>query len=303
MKTLEKIDIENNFLIKDKRGISLIIRNKKSGVSLKKSFLISMIIHPIAIILFLFLLLQISVSFLEKPAPKIRNIDFVIVSPENKEKPKFQKIKENYTGEKNKPQSKTIIPMSKKHYKGFKQPPKSSNTLSIPLSKIKPLSSDIGFGADGPVGYSSPTASSSSLISSGNGAAGNGRRKGNGASFGNAGVGTPKVANSSSSFDGILKDPDLTPYISNLERKIRSNWTHPKTDDSKIVVIFLRIGKDGKLLVLNVKNTSSNPDTDNAAINAVKKTLPFRALPSEFRENYLDLIFKFDYNVLSVKSK
>jgi hypothetical protein len=313
MNMIEKINNNkkyNPFYV-SKRGLSLILRKDKEPVSLPKSFVLSTLLHPVIAAVFMLLAVQTVSQLIEKPKPKIKDIEFVLVnSDKTPEKVKPYKIKTNSSKNKitsipdalkGKSQSRTVFQFSDKHHKGYPSKNHISDEFIIPVSKIQPTSSDIGFGSDGPVGYSSSDASSVSAISNGSGEGGKGRKRGGGILLSDGDAGAPHVGRSSNDFNAVLKDPDMNPYISNLQRKIKRHWTPPKGDENKRVVLFLRIAKGGNLLVLNVKDTSSNPDTDNAAISAVKKTLPFKPLPAAFKENYLDVVFTFDYNVLGSK--
>ncbi|MFA6988698.1 MAG: TonB C-terminal domain-containing protein [Candidatus Gastranaerophilaceae bacterium] len=317
MNTIKQIDNKKNFknpFFKQARGISIIQNNDESPVSLMISSLLSALFHSIIAVLLVFLTFLTASQLVEKPKSTVKDINFILVNSNEPDfvKPELDKIKREHSKNqqtstpdtlKSKPQSKTVFQFSKTPHKGY--PPKNhiSDTFEIPISKIKSLSSDTGFGAEGPVGYFSPNASSTSSIDNGKGTGGKGRRKGGKLSFSNGHVGSPQIGKSSNEFDGVLKDPDLNPYISNLQRRIKRNWIPPKGNENKKVVLFLRISKEGKLLILNVKDTSLNPDTDNAAISAIKKAMPFRALPTDFRENYLDLVFTFDFNILSHQLK
>lgn len=129
----------------------------------------------------------------------------------------------------------------------------------------------------------------------GNGRFSNSNGTGNG-NVGNPGPGNPKGA------PGIdaIKEPDFGPYMKELQRRIKMNWDPPKGNESKRVVLLFKISKDGRLLNVSVQKSSGLPAADNAAINAVKLTAPFRPLPPEFRGNSVDIQFTFDYNVLGV---
>lgn len=210
------------------------------------------------------------------------------------------------------PHSETVVRMSANRHKGFHMPKTlEPDAFTIPMPKIKPVSNDVGFGTDGTPGYSSPSASTASLIASGSGSggsgesniAGRGKRRSGGYSLGNGGIGDPRLGKSSNFSDNILKEPDMSSYVTELQRRVKRNWAPPKGNDNEKVSLFLRIGKDGKLLVLNIKNISGNPDADNAAVYAVRQASPFRPLPSEYRVNYLDVILTFDYNMFSLGSK
>jgi len=353
MNTLKTIDTSYNFFITDprkryQRGLSLILRKNNSEISLEKAIFLSIILHPIVIVVtwliiqvvtILFLSFGVDIPFLEKPEPKIQDIEFVLVAPENVEKVKPKKsiaLADSLAGKRpdkrpfdddsgslksskvqkntianrnpaklsNKRHTESTVPLTKKNFKGNAATRKNSqpDAFTLPVSKIKTM--DAGFGADGDSGISSAGYSPVPVIASGEGAGrsglsnniGTGKRKGGGGySYGTAG--SPKLGSSGQSYNNELKDVDLGPYVSELQRRIKAKWAPPKGNENKKVELFLRIAKDGSLLVLNVKRTSSNPDVDNAAISAVKQTLPFRPLPAEYREKYADVVFTFDYNV------
>lgn len=89
---------------------------------------------------------------------------------------------------------------------------------------------------------------------------------------------------------------DISPYVNELKRNVRWNWKTPVGGENKRVELFLRIAKDGRLVILNVKKTSEAAEVDNAALNAVKKCLPLNPLPSKYGKNYLDVVFTFGSN-------
>ena len=93
---------------------------------------------------------------------------------------------------------------------------------------------------------------------------------------------------------------DFTKYMSEIQRKIRANWIPPiyNSNSSKKIVVIFKISKDGSLLSYKVTNSSGIQDLDNSAINAIKKSAPFNPLPKEYEEDYVDINFSFDYNVL-----
>lgn len=92
-------------------------------------------------------------------------------------------------------------------------------------------------------------------------------------------------------------DIDWVPYLKKLERNIKSNWNPPKNKESNRVVLFLTIGKDGRLLVSKIYKSSGAAAIDTAALNAAKVTAPFQPLPEQFKGNSIDIQFTFDYNV------
>lgn len=80
------------------------------------------------------------------------------------------------------------------------------------------------------------------------------------------------------------------PYMKELERKIKNNWTPPKEDTSKRIKVSFVVAKSGALLSTNVTKSSGNLYTNKAAISSVEAAAPFRPLPAEFT---------FDYNVFN----
>lgn len=123
-----------------------------------------------------------------------------------------------------------------------------------------------------------------------------------GSAFG-GGNGTSSAGNGSSGHSGFDKNAtkkiittyDISPYVNELKRNIRWNWKAPK-DNGKRVELFLRIAKDGRVVILNVKKTSEVGEVDNAALNAVRKAMPLNPLPAKYAKGYLDVIFMFDSN-------
>ena len=155
-----------------------------------------------------------------------------------------------------------------------------------------------GSGSGAPSPSFSKSSSGGSAGSSGSNGGGGGKFSGtNGSGRGNVGNPGPGNPNGAPGIDAI-KEPDFGPYMRELQRRIKMNWDPPKGNESKRVVLLFKISKDGRLLSVGIHKSSGLPAADNAAINAVKLTAPFRPLPPEFRGNSVDIQFTFDYNVL-----
>lgn len=166
----------------------------------------------------------------------------------------------------------------------------SLDDFSIPMPKLKPISS-------GSRTLGSRTGSSSGQTTNSSGEIGheNGSAKGVGTSNGNG-------------FDKntarkTLIPYDISPYVNELKHNVRMNWKQPKTGEGKYVELFLRIAKDGRLIILNVKRTSEVGEVDNAALNAVRRSLPLNPLPSKYNKSYLDLVFTFNSTNSSLGSR
>jgi len=116
---------------------------------------------------------------------------------------------------------------------------------------------------------------------------------GGGNGGGNPGPGNP---NGRPGIDAI-KEPDFGPYMRDLQRRIKMNWNPPKGNESKRVVLMFKIAKDGRLLSCSVFKSSGLQSADQAALDAVKLTAPFKPLPAEYKNSSIDIQFTFDYNV------
>ena len=136
---------------------------------------------------------------------------------------------------------------------------------------------------------------SGSKTGKGTGASGKGSGTGIGSGSGSGG-GNPGGGGGRPGIDAI-KEPDFGPWMNELQRRIKMNWDPPKGNESKRVVLLLKIAKDGRLLSCSVSKSSGLPNADSAAINAVKLAAPFRPLPVEYKNSSVDIIFTFDYNV------
>lgn len=196
--------------------------------------------------------------------------------------------------------------------------PLSNFNIPIPKSAIPPIAqpstapvtsapkiggSSSGKSASSGVSAPTPSFSASSSGSSGarGGQAGGQGRFSNSNGYGNGNLGNPGPGNPKGA-PGIdaIKEPDFGPYMKELQRRIKMNWDPPKGNESKRVVLLFVISRDGRLMNVKVLRSSGLQAADNAAINAVKLTAPFRPLPPEFRGNSVDIQFTFDYNVLGV---
>lgn len=89
---------------------------------------------------------------------------------------------------------------------------------------------------------------------------------------------------------------DFGPYMRELQRRIKMNWTPPKGNSNKLIVTLFKIAKDGSLLSVEIKESSGVKEYDDSAIEAIKLTAPFRPLPSGHKGDSISIQFTFDYN-------
>ena len=122
--------------------------------------------------------------------------------------------------------------------------------------------------------------------------------RGSSGGYGSGGNPSPGNPNGAPGIDAI-RQPNWGPYMRDLEQRIKRNWSPPKGDSSKRVVITFTIGRDGRLLSHRVTKSSGVPLADRAAMSAIELTAPFRPLPPEFKGQSVPIEFKFDYNVLN----
>ena len=84
-----------------------------------------------------------------------------------------------------------------------------------------------------------------------------------------------------------------------LQMDIKRNWNPPKNSDSLKTVVLFRVGKTGMLLEDKIIKSSGNVEYDEIALKTINATAPFAKLPREFKGDYVDISFTFDYNVFN----
>lgn len=186
---------------------------------------------------------------------------------------------------------------------------KPSNAFGVPAPSGAPLGKTLATGPVGGTSSGTGNAHKAGGSSSGGGTtyaprpslAPTGGSRGSGqlgrsSSGGSGNVGNPGGGGGAPGIDA-LREPDFGPYMRDLQRRIKLNWDPPKGNESKTVVLLFKIAKDGRLLSCSVQRSSGLPSADQAALNAVKATAPFRPLPADFKGQNIDIQFTFDYRV------
>jgi len=105
------------------------------------------------------------------------------------------------------------------------------------------------------------------------------------------------------SFGGISVNTtawDFAPYLLDLKHRIKQHWIPPIAFTalgaiSGYTVINFRIYPDGTMHALNKVETHGHNSLHRASENAIKGAAPFRDLPDDFPEEYLDITFGFYY--------
>ncbi|HEY9746518.1 MAG TPA: TonB family protein [Oculatellaceae cyanobacterium] len=175
-------------------------------------------------------------------------------------------------------------------------PPNPALSTSGPVAKTPGISSSSG--SSGSSG-GSPGPSLISGAPSRGGSGSSGGRAGGGGSGGHGAYnqsGSPGGGGGRPGIDAEA-EPDFGPYIAELQRRIRRNWSPPTEDRSKRVVAVFRISRDGRLLSLTIQQSSGSPNADQAALAAVRASAPFRPLPPNYRGADIPVQFTFDYEI------
>lgn len=123
-----------------------------------------------------------------------------------------------------------------------------------------------------------------------------------GSSTSSSSMGNPQAGTSPNPGVDVAQDIDFGPFMADLERRIKRNWIPPRGSESRKVVLMLFIARDGNVIKIDVKKSSGDAEADESAKQAVMASLPFLALPPQFKEDILPVEFAFDYNVLNPKN-
>jgi TonB family protein len=96
-----------------------------------------------------------------------------------------------------------------------------------------------------------------------------------------------------------LKGYDLLPWATAVIDRIQLNWTLPAVpeipDKARISTVVV-IKKSGELDSIEILEGTSVEALDQAALEALRASLPFPALPEDFPGDLLEITFEFLYN-------
>ncbi len=284
-------------------GIPAVVNESTQGFFSRRHFVFSIGFHVIIAVICCIIAVTIGLNPDFKKKTKVKDIEFVL-SNSSYQKPKVEKTTTGADTQKpvieQNMQPQTDIKPPQPAKQTTKTPTKHSNNntsqdvipddFSLPMPHVKPLQSALGSGR-------SSTSSRSNSYTTPSSGADNGNET---ASDGNSNRGTTFDKNTTRK---VITSYDISPYVNELKRNIQWNWKAPKSDSNNDVELFLRIARDGKIIILNVKKTSESAEIDNAALNAVRKASPLNPLPAKFSKNYLDLVFVFDSSSHSLRSR
>ena len=93
---------------------------------------------------------------------------------------------------------------------------------------------------------------------------------------------------------------DFAPYLLDLKQRIKQHWIPPLAFTALGAIhgytkINFRIYPDGRMESLAVVETNGHESLHRSSMNAIKGAAPFRPLPEDFPEEYLDITFGFYY--------
>lgn len=326
MKTQEKNSTnktENPFKIQW-NGVPATVKWSMTESSLYESVASSVVCHILGFLLiwffaFIFAFFGITTKIFPKPKEKVQDIQFVLKTPYHhrikvapvaaretssggnntaikKVEPKTEPKTVNSAQQKEKPKKVAIIPqnifshnnnvksktISRKTGKSHSKAVIPDFSSSMPTSGLKSMTSGLSSSSGSGIRHHASGFDSSSASVGG---------IGSGSSAGRGGAGHGGFDKTTT--QKMISSYDISPYVNELRRNVRWNWKAPKNGAGKRVELFLRIAKDGRLIILNVKTTSESGEVDNAALNAVRKCLPLNPLPAKYSKHYLDVVFTF----------
>lgn len=93
---------------------------------------------------------------------------------------------------------------------------------------------------------------------------------------------------------------DFAPYLLELKHRIKQHWIPPLAFTALGAIwgytkINFRIYPDGSMEGLSVIESKGHESLHRSSENAIKGAAPFRPLPDDFPEEYLDITFGFYY--------
>ncbi|HET6349020.1 MAG TPA: energy transducer TonB [Candidatus Krumholzibacteria bacterium] len=93
---------------------------------------------------------------------------------------------------------------------------------------------------------------------------------------------------------------DFAPYLLDLKRRIKQKWIPPIAFTALGAIhgytwVRFRIYPDGHMEDMQVIETEGHDSLHRASANAVKSAAPFRELPKDFPDPYLEIEFGFYY--------
>ncbi len=90
------------------------------------------------------------------------------------------------------------------------------------------------------------------------------------------------------------QDLDMGPYFAEIRRRVRRNWQPSFADRNRHTVLTFSIQRNGQITGLRVSQSSGSSKVDRESLEAVQKAGPFAALPANYPNQQLDIVFSFN---------
>ena len=111
-------------------------------------------------------------------------------------------------------------------------------------------------------------------------------------------------------FEGVRKNnsnsdnTDFGPFMKELQKTLRSSWynlssNHPTRygKNSHRVTVFFDIDKEGNIISPIIWESTGNKIMEEDVLGILSKYKKFKPLPTEFPDDYISILFTFEYNV------
>jgi len=110
---------------------------------------------------------------------------------------------------------------------------------------------------------------------------------------------TPSNPNRSDTGESIAarRDPDIGPYLAQLQQRVRQQWIPGLTQNSQRTVVYFVVSSSGQVSNLRIMQPSGSSVADKAALSAVERAAPFAPLPPGYSQDYINIQFTFSINV------
>lgn len=99
-------------------------------------------------------------------------------------------------------------------------------------------------------------------------------------------------------FAKLTPEADFGPYMADLQRRLKKHWFPPQGQERTDVTVAFTLQSDGSCSKVSLKRGSGRPDSDDAALSAVRTASPFRPLPSGAPAT-VDVQVTFDYKIFN----
>ena len=91
---------------------------------------------------------------------------------------------------------------------------------------------------------------------------------------------------------------DFSDYMENVRKKLQKNWSCPDfLVDGHIRVLF-KIDRNGNVIAGDILESSGNELYDESAVNAIHKSEPFGAFPSNSSKQTITINYSFDSSLI-----